>query len=126
MAYADGAVWGCSPPPHAAESNCARHIKEDDDEARAITKSKNCSSSRHRPRDRTGRYGTGAVEHRSQTGHRGQLRLRRLRSRLSRARHGPDPPPHDEPGRHSIPWHYHKGVSFVMLEHGSLTEQHLV
>src|SRR4029450_13869349 len=26
----------------------------------------------------------------------------------------------------SIPWHYHKGVSFVMLEHGSLTEQHLV
>ena len=26
----------------------------------------------------------------------------------------------------SIPWHYHKGVSFVILEHGSLTEQHLV
>ena len=26
----------------------------------------------------------------------------------------------------SIPWHYHKGVSFVMLAHGSLTEQHVV
>jgi hypothetical protein len=26
----------------------------------------------------------------------------------------------------SIPWHYHKGVSYVILAHGSLTEQHLV
>jgi hypothetical protein len=26
----------------------------------------------------------------------------------------------------SLPWHYHKGVSFVMLAQGSLTEQHLV
>ena len=26
----------------------------------------------------------------------------------------------------SIPWHYHKGVSFVMLAHGSVTEQHVV
>src|SRR5215470_9023240 len=26
----------------------------------------------------------------------------------------------------SIPWHYHKGVSLVILAHGSLTEQHLV
>jgi len=26
----------------------------------------------------------------------------------------------------SIPWHYHKGVSYVILEQGSLTEQHLV
>ena len=24
----------------------------------------------------------------------------------------------------SIPWHYHKGVSYVILERGSLTEQH--
>jgi len=26
----------------------------------------------------------------------------------------------------TIPWHYHKGVSYVILAHGSLTEQHLV
>ena len=26
----------------------------------------------------------------------------------------------------SIPWHYHKGASYVILAHGSLTEQHLV
>ena len=26
----------------------------------------------------------------------------------------------------SIPWHYHKGVSFVMLAHGAVTEQHVV
>jgi hypothetical protein len=26
----------------------------------------------------------------------------------------------------SIPWHYHKGVSYVILAHGTLTEQHLV
>jgi hypothetical protein len=26
----------------------------------------------------------------------------------------------------SIPWHYHKGVSYVILAHGSLTEKHLV
>jgi hypothetical protein len=26
----------------------------------------------------------------------------------------------------TIPWHYHKGVSYVILAHGALTEQHLV
>src|SRR5262249_6474506 len=26
----------------------------------------------------------------------------------------------------TIPWHYHKGVSYVILSHGTLTEQHLV
>jgi quercetin dioxygenase-like cupin family protein len=26
----------------------------------------------------------------------------------------------------TIPWHYHKGVSYVVLARGSLTEQHLV
>lgn len=26
----------------------------------------------------------------------------------------------------SIPWHYHKGVSYVILAHGTLTEQHVV
>jgi ribosomal protein L27 len=26
----------------------------------------------------------------------------------------------------TIPWHYHKGVSYVILAHGSLTEEHLV
>jgi hypothetical protein len=26
----------------------------------------------------------------------------------------------------TIPWHYHKGVSYVILSHGSLTEEHLV
>jgi len=26
----------------------------------------------------------------------------------------------------AIPWHYHKGVSYVILAHGTLTEQHLV
>jgi quercetin dioxygenase-like cupin family protein len=26
----------------------------------------------------------------------------------------------------SIPWHFHKGVSYVFLERGTLTEQHLV
>ena len=26
----------------------------------------------------------------------------------------------------SIPWHYHKGTSYVILAHGTLTEQHLV
>lgn len=26
----------------------------------------------------------------------------------------------------SIPWHFHKGVSYVILERGTLTEQHLV
>ena len=25
-----------------------------------------------------------------------------------------------------VPWHYHKGVSYVILAHGTLTEQHLV
>src|SRR5580692_10858557 len=25
-----------------------------------------------------------------------------------------------------VPWHYHKGTSFVILAHGTLTEQHLV
>src|SRR5215475_10660043 len=25
----------------------------------------------------------------------------------------------------TIPWHYHKGVSYVILAHGTLTEQHL-
>lgn len=26
----------------------------------------------------------------------------------------------------SIPWHYHKGASYVVLSHGTLTEQHQV
>ena len=26
----------------------------------------------------------------------------------------------------TVPWHYHKGVSYVILAHGTLTEQHLV
>jgi quercetin dioxygenase-like cupin family protein len=26
----------------------------------------------------------------------------------------------------ALPWHYHKGVSYVILAHGTLTEQHLV
>src|ERR1041385_7571705 len=26
----------------------------------------------------------------------------------------------------TVPWHYHKGVSYVILSHGSLTEQHVV
>jgi len=26
----------------------------------------------------------------------------------------------------TVPWHYHKGVSYVILAHGSLTEQHQV
>ena len=26
----------------------------------------------------------------------------------------------------TIPWHYHKGMSYVMLAHGTLTEHHLV
>jgi hypothetical protein len=26
----------------------------------------------------------------------------------------------------AVPWHYHKGTSFVILAHGTLTEQHLV
>ena len=26
----------------------------------------------------------------------------------------------------SVPWHYHKGVSYVILAHGTLTEQHVV
>jgi hypothetical protein len=26
----------------------------------------------------------------------------------------------------TIPWHYHKGVSYVILKHGTLTETHLV
>src|SRR5262249_31273281 len=26
----------------------------------------------------------------------------------------------------SVPWHYHKGTSYVILAHGSLTEEHLV
>jgi hypothetical protein len=26
----------------------------------------------------------------------------------------------------TIPWHYHKGVSYVILSHGTLTEQHVV
>jgi quercetin dioxygenase-like cupin family protein len=26
----------------------------------------------------------------------------------------------------AVPWHFHKGTSFVILAHGSLTEQHLV
>jgi hypothetical protein len=25
-----------------------------------------------------------------------------------------------------VPWHYHKGLSYVILTHGTLTEQHLV
>ena len=25
-----------------------------------------------------------------------------------------------------VPWHYHKGVSYVILSHGTLTEQHVV
>jgi hypothetical protein len=30
-----------------------------------------------------------------------------------------------KPGE-TIPWHFHKGVSYVILSHGTLTEQHLV
>lgn len=26
----------------------------------------------------------------------------------------------------TVPWHYHKGTSYVILAHGTLTEQHLV
>src|SRR5215467_7657005 len=26
----------------------------------------------------------------------------------------------------TIPWHYHKGVSYVILSHGTLIEQHLI
>jgi len=26
----------------------------------------------------------------------------------------------------TVPWHYHKGVSYVILAHGTLTEQHVV
>ena len=26
----------------------------------------------------------------------------------------------------TVPWHYHKGVSYVILAHGTLTEQHLI
>jgi hypothetical protein len=26
----------------------------------------------------------------------------------------------------TVPWHYHKGMSYVMLAHGTLTEHHLV
>ena len=26
----------------------------------------------------------------------------------------------------TVPWHYHKGVSYVILKHGTLTEQHIV
>jgi len=26
----------------------------------------------------------------------------------------------------TVPWHYHKGVSYVILERGTLTEQHVV
>ena len=26
----------------------------------------------------------------------------------------------------TVPWHYHKGTSYVILAHGSLTEQHVV
>ena len=26
----------------------------------------------------------------------------------------------------TVPWHYHKGVSYVILSHGTLTEQHVV
>lgn len=26
----------------------------------------------------------------------------------------------------TVPWHYHKGLSFVILERGTLTEQHVV
>ncbi|HKV77137.1 MAG TPA: cupin domain-containing protein [Candidatus Sulfotelmatobacter sp.] len=29
-----------------------------------------------------------------------------------------------QPGE-TVPWHYHKGVSYVILAHGTLTEQHL-
>lgn len=30
-----------------------------------------------------------------------------------------------QPGE-TVPWHYHKGLSYVILAHGTLTEQHLV
>ena len=30
-----------------------------------------------------------------------------------------------QPGE-TVPWHYHKGVSYVILAHGTLTEQHLI
>src|SRR5262245_7289221 len=26
----------------------------------------------------------------------------------------------------TVPWHYHKGMSYVILAHGALTEQHVV
>ena len=26
----------------------------------------------------------------------------------------------------AVPWHFHKGLSYVILAHGSLTEEHLV
>ena len=44
---------------------------------------------------------------------------------LSCAWHDSDTCLHHEPGD-AIPWHYHKGTSFVILAHGTLTEQHLV
>ena len=30
-----------------------------------------------------------------------------------------------DPGE-TVPWHYHKGVSYVILAHGTLTEEHVV
>jgi Cupin domain len=30
-----------------------------------------------------------------------------------------------QPGE-TVPWHYHKGLSYVILSHGTLTEEHLI